>query len=237
MTWPLNHCGCSVNTTSVSATGSHLDLGEPGRETWTAKRLRPKRDRVSPLIFLLAPLLFVFLGSAYIDRGRRMLDVATYVNTWLRRQVSESLGVEMWLWETFKKAHYDKSNRVARSIAMAFDGLRGMIFVLCGVISLGVYVALPTKLSGFGRVTLFALDVTLLLTLTLFIWLFEETRGLPDRVVGATASASNASESSYLGDAIRRHVHGRYPTADELPSPHGLPVSRDERRDGQAQDI
>jgi hypothetical protein len=192
-----------------------------------------KQASNASIIFLLAPLLFVFLGSAYIDRGRRMLDVATYVNTWLRRQISDSLGIEVWLWETFKKAHYDKSDGVARSIAMGFDGLRGMIFVLCGAISLGVYVALPTRLSGFGRVTLFGLDVALLLTLTLFIWLFEETRGLPDMVVGAMASETDARESGHLREAIRRHVHGRYPGPDELRSAAGLAVSRGAQKDSR----
>jgi hypothetical protein len=193
------------------------------------------RPTNASIIFLLAPLLFVFLGSAYIDRGRRILDVAIYVNTWLRRQMSESLGVDVWLWESFKKKHYDDSRLAPRWIALSFDGLRGMIFVLCGAISLFVYLALPAKLSSSGRLALFVLDVTLLVVLTLFIWLFEETRGLPDSVYGETPEP-DATRFARVGKAIRGYVHGPYPKPHELPAAAVFVVPRDDRQEGRGQE-
>jgi hypothetical protein len=131
------------------------------------------------IVFLLAPLLFVFLGSAYVDRGRRMLIAAKYVHDRLRAQAAALAAQPVWEWESFKKKHYEDSKRASRAAAVALDGLRGMIFVACGVISLGLYAALPIRSPGAGRVALIALDGALLLLLVVLIWHFEETRGLP----------------------------------------------------------
>lgn len=176
------------------------------------------------IVFLLAPLLFVFLGSAYVDRGRRMLAVATYINRWLRQQMFELTGANVWMWERFKKAHYKKSKGLAPSVAMTLDVLRGMIFVFCGVISLVLYGALPGTSLNAGRTALLALDSTLLLLLTALIWLFEETRGVPGAVFGTTAPAAHARPHRNLRwkmhrplKSLRRSVHGPYPKTSELP--------------------
>lgn len=130
------------------------------------------------IVFLLAPLLFVFLGSAYIDRGRRLLLAAIYIHTSLRTQVSELLNKDVWQWETFKRRRYEKYNHFIRITARTLDGLRGMIFVACGGISLGLYLALPHKSPSTGRVALLIGDLGLLLALVVLIWISQETRGL-----------------------------------------------------------
>jgi hypothetical protein len=173
------------------------------------------------VILLLAPLLFVFLGSAYVDRGRRILDVATYLNVWLRSEISDLIDTEVWLWERFKRLHYEKSRHLAQSVAMGFDWLRGMIFVLCGAVSLILYGA-PSRSASDGRVIVFCVDVILLVLLAVFVWLFEETRGLPDVVPGAEMPPEDdvTQKATWRKRQMRRvrdSVHGKYPGRTDLP--------------------
>jgi hypothetical protein len=131
------------------------------------------------IVFLLAPMLFIFLGSAYVDRGRRMLVIAAYVNTLLRKQATTLAGEQVWRWELFKRAQFEHSRRVERMVGRILDGLRGLIFVACGVVSLGLYLALPLKSPDSVRLALVIVNIDLLFALAVLVWWVEESSGVP----------------------------------------------------------
>lgn len=167
------------------------------------------------IVFLIAPLLFVFLGGAYIDRMRRMLDAASYIDGWLRSQMQHVIHREVWRWEDFKAMHFGKSAAGARYVAMFFDWLRGLIFVACGFLSLALYADSSGRSYSPGHITLIVVDVVLLFALAAFVWAFEETRGLEKE-------RTSSGQHNRVARRLRREVRAPAPDppSDRAPILH-----------------
>jgi hypothetical protein len=133
------------------------------------------------LVLLLAPIPYALLASYTANRSRRIVLMAQYVCNDLRRRAEAITGVpglQLWRWEDFKAASYNKANRLEKIDANVIDVAPSLIFLGPPVVAYVAYVKFLGVPSGGRAALAIAVGTLTLAACVRILKSHDEARGI-----------------------------------------------------------
>lgn len=132
-------------------------------------------------VFLLFPIVYMFLSLLYADRTLRIIRIADYIHNYLRNKVNMVTGEQVWQWEIYKR----RTKIFSRALALFLDRARWAAFLLPSILALVLFFLFDeTGINKTHEYALIVIDGLALITSAAVIFITEETTGIELKPTG-----------------------------------------------------